>query len=804
MERTEYQARWDYTKVLKIRFLGPVPPANWPRAHQRLFGDIQKLGDQKYSAFAESVSIDSIEKPWRGQIKQRAARLVVRSRMSRNDRKNEAGWRFTIEPEVLYRFTVEVTCPRCRSRLWQSEIEAAVQSSEPFAESLEARRQRRQRCECIDRWRYTRFSGYEDGVNMLFSDRAQAPIQHKKPIPIKGKRKNDQVSEEPDRVYGLRETESFRKVLNSIDRRAASDENPRTLRESLEISPFNDEGERLLFPFLILEAKSGKNGDMAAAEMQTSFSIHRLLKLQYDLQHAERGGPGGLAPLVWFLVCIGERWTVSGCFVDGRGDSAEWLIVNLWSGDIQSEDGSLQLLLIIDYIFDWARDIYRESLLTTLRNLAVDDHPSIDPDIFSTIERESTAWTLPLTAVENIPEPIVSNDEFLNLIHPQGVVRDASVIESRFLALCITETDVEQFMMSFNSHEIFRETVLNMAKLMEDSWWLTAETLVSIEESWTGKSRTAPNEVESETLFCVKSNLLLFISEDWQPVRQFSFLALTEGAMTKLCGYQPRFSYSTSITPTFTRAAIQKLINRLQSQSIIDTLTAATSMQCLSSTIGRHAGSIEPQFRVKYSRPFAGFGVDSSPSVLEFVLSVFESHKIGRRFSPDQYLRFSSLRSKQNPHTKGIKMWPQLQQLALHRNGCVLIDGVQHVADSSPCCLYIVDGIYDSNDAASLAEQVSSQGCYYSTFLLGQSNNDPGVYFSFLNTPLDDSRTWKAERHGDRFQTWIQALRDSSLGATPVQGSLSRPISISSSDGHWDEESQSQTRGMIVAWKTED
>ena len=109
MAPAQNKARWDYMKELHIKFLGNALPVQWPDAHRSLFEDIQKLGNQKYSTFSEAVSNDSIDKPWRHQTKQRAARLVRRSTMSRNDRKNEAGWRFSIEPEVLYRFTVEVT-----------------------------------------------------------------------------------------------------------------------------------------------------------------------------------------------------------------------------------------------------------------------------------------------------------------------------------------------------------------------------------------------------------------------------------------------------------------------------------------------------------------------------------------------------------------------------------------------------------------------------------------------------------------------------------------------------------------------
>lgn len=38
-------------------------------------------------------------------------------------------------------------------------------------------------------------------------------------------------------------------------------------------------------------------------------------------------------------------------------------IVLLWKGSIDSRDEALQLLLILDHIFDWARDQYRPSIL---------------------------------------------------------------------------------------------------------------------------------------------------------------------------------------------------------------------------------------------------------------------------------------------------------------------------------------------------------------------------------------------------------------------------------------------------------
>jgi len=82
-------------------------------------------------------------------------------------------------------------------------------------------------------------------------------------------------------------------------------------------------GEPLLFPFLVLEAKSEKSPEnFEHMEIQTAFPIKNALQLQYDLLKAKGNRmdvPGG--PLVWFLANRGEDWRVYGAVVheeDGR------------------------------------------------------------------------------------------------------------------------------------------------------------------------------------------------------------------------------------------------------------------------------------------------------------------------------------------------------------------------------------------------------------------------------------------------------------------------------------------------------
>lgn len=66
------------------------------------------MSQYRFDTYIPEVSVFSSEKPWKQQTKARAQWLVERaSRLMGQDR-NEAGWRFALENEVLRRLTVEV------------------------------------------------------------------------------------------------------------------------------------------------------------------------------------------------------------------------------------------------------------------------------------------------------------------------------------------------------------------------------------------------------------------------------------------------------------------------------------------------------------------------------------------------------------------------------------------------------------------------------------------------------------------------------------------------------------------------
>jgi hypothetical protein len=86
----------------------------------------------------------------------------------------------------------------------------------------------------------------EQGINPLFDDRAEEIVLYEEGlIEALGRR------QKPDRIFGLRRTKVFERLLSE-----STVENGKLLKHSIHYTPFDFCPEPLLFPFLIIEAKS--------------------------------------------------------------------------------------------------------------------------------------------------------------------------------------------------------------------------------------------------------------------------------------------------------------------------------------------------------------------------------------------------------------------------------------------------------------------------------------------------------------------------------------------------------------------
>lgn len=93
-------------KKYNIRFRLSSEPL--PDCHADTFKNIEELGSYRFETYAENASIRSAEEPWARHTKSRAEWLAHRAAKLFEQNRNEAGWRFGLENDVLRRFTVEV------------------------------------------------------------------------------------------------------------------------------------------------------------------------------------------------------------------------------------------------------------------------------------------------------------------------------------------------------------------------------------------------------------------------------------------------------------------------------------------------------------------------------------------------------------------------------------------------------------------------------------------------------------------------------------------------------------------------
>lgn len=138
----------------------------------------------------------------------------------------------------------------------------------------------------------------ETGETSLFTNYCEAFVEYD---PRDGLEKRGLQRRKPDRVFGLSRTKS-------LDYFSQADH-----FEDLRHSPFPD--AEMLYPFLILEAKSEERGPgFESIETQTAFPIRTCLQLQEDLRR--RSGVS-LDPFLWFMSYQGDEWRIAACIVEG-------------------------------------------------------------------------------------------------------------------------------------------------------------------------------------------------------------------------------------------------------------------------------------------------------------------------------------------------------------------------------------------------------------------------------------------------------------------------------------------------------
>lgn len=595
---------------------------------------------------------------WKYETKARAQRLVdTVSRLTRNQA-SEIQWRLDIEKIVYKRFELEIKCPSCKKRLWRSEIEAEPEISNDITRSLQKGRDDRAPCSCTAEAKLKNQGSVD--LNHIFDYRADEFIVHG------GEAHYDLRPRRPDRVYGLQQTKFFTQALQAIiaaiqDRvteEAGLDEN----FKAFQFTPFEERARPLILPFLISEAKTERGDSFDACERQTAFPIWTLLRMQEELQArsnqglAEQGGP-----LVWFFANRGEEWRLYGCFIDieevGRDQHTSYNILDLWTGRLDSRDGALQILLLIDYIFDWGRDLYRHSIARLLKTLAkkvsgkeLNDTVSIslDTDFLSINQGAITsqhqmeldppssqgvaAWQHqmeldpPAPQSAEIPEnPDLceeKSEQWQNTDTVAGAFRDPNIIETCFECIQFSNDVFHTLLAPFITAGIPEERLEQFTLAIKDAIaghavMISDDILLYLEEQWTGNRRLLDDVAPDSRVRHAIIIYYVHFSERWQPRRVIACIVFDQDVIktTQRNAGRKRAVAIKSDTPRteVTAHDVTTLVQHLRGQSMRDNLVAAIETR---SVFLDKKASGTPGFEAEPSSPF---GIPALFQVLQII-----------------------------------------------------------------------------------------------------------------------------------------------------------------------------------------
>lgn len=253
------------------------------------------------------------------------------------------------------------------------------------------------------------------------------------------------------------------------------------------------------------------------------------------------------------------------------------------------------------------------------------------------------------------------------------------------------------------------------------------------------------------------------MTEMWEPVRQLTCFAISVRALQRiLSGAEIIHEFEWTRSPFIGFSVIETLLRRVLNQSILDNITAAVSMMCMTSCFSDRSKRIPFQLLVtRYSGLYAGFQWDNSPFLIPTVTSIYENHKIGRREPRDRYLCFSSLRVKQTIIYRGneIQLWPDLPPLVLAGSvKVVLIDGILTGHDSPRRGLFIFQDLVDTEALLETLSTTLKFGPYFKTAPVLHSSFHSG-HFRYLNLPVRLGEDWHTKGIGEDIRNWMENLK---------------------------------------------
>ncbi|KAK3360950.1 hypothetical protein B0T24DRAFT_692529 [Lasiosphaeria ovina] len=463
---------------------------SWPENCRATLRHIRQLGQVAIEQYQENTNINSLFNPWNQQARQRATHIaaVAEKCLMQEDSANRDKYWKRIRESILARLTTEVIW-RCTKPIFGSE------EVNPTA--------------------------YREEFQQMFGASALPSVTCN--------------------VYGLRDTDEIGKKMGL---EAASS-------NSSESGP---NAVPIMFPFLAVQnASTSESNRQTVFEGMAPLIMRNLLSLQQNLQDTVHTVTDWeAAPLTWLIVHHAQEWEV---------------IFPIWNGAVNSTQAALQLVLIVDYIVDWAREIYRHDVMRTFNLLkeltrgpstpspnALPSNVGKNPGV-SEVDMNETSKAVP---TDNAPAPRPTNDTLLPQEAPNssnslgrsqqtpvedamrafdcpfGVIRDVRYVRSRFIGVYVTEDNLRVLLNTAVSPEETQKLAVNILNCLKKAWRVRRDALDVVEEKWTGKDRAGSDAYSPDKIFLAVFTAAAYISPDWEPTRDLTYLAVAESVMDSL------------------------------------------------------------------------------------------------------------------------------------------------------------------------------------------------------------------------------------------------------------------------------
>jgi hypothetical protein len=458
--------------------------------------------------------------------------------------------------------------------------------------------------------------------------------------------------------------------------------------------------------------------------------------------------------------------------------------VEVWEGSILKRDGALQLMLIMAYIFDFARDQYREAVIRELQAVAaVTDNTRTrshaDPGSVPT--RPQPLSHQPFQE----PRPGVGRGEptqaslsartlFTTLDGPWGAIRHATFIESRYCCLVLTRSNVQEFIDSIDPSRT-QKVCRAILEYQVAPLRLDGQTLCDLEQLWTGQPREPEQSNTPSRQFYTVVSYTTYVSPKWHLVRELNVVAVATDAWPAVVdASELRKDRGKTVRPTTRRAAR----DRDDLLTLAKQLLAGSPSHILLAAITRTAYNIYNAGRsLQLGKHHAG-------TLRYLVQSLYRASKIGKREPVVPFLRVSYALAQQHLRRSDDPPFELSEPLQESQDGCVLVTSECHPRDldrsKTTLCVYLTRDPPELPDRNRLAAMVKlafeTVDVYHTSQNNGLASITSTTQIRSTKTPWNLKQTYGIYSKGFRFLSFIHDLGGPSVLTTPpTQGShLSR------------------------------